>query len=245
VLDPGMKRRGTARVLPRVTTGGALPLLVVRVPVFPGQVIDLRLSWDFERAAIDTAIAGRGQVALCPDWNDAGMMSLRAGAGRLLGTVAEVVGTTLRGDGVRLRAIERILVTSLDLPPKAPAAEWEPFDDAAPEPLFEIADAVRSAFFWQARARGDQPPVGIWTAAPGELADTVAPVAFHGDAEGALRAFSAPVSQRLAMVLAKLLETAGWADRVDPHVAAELVVLEWMNSGRGSDLKSESDREER
>ena len=191
-----------ARKLPK----GALPALIVLDPIFPGQVYDFHCTWDWEHAALDASSQTEGLIALVPEAIDTDHLQLMADAGDLIATAAQVVGRSTNGGTVRLRALMRLRLSTLVLPPDLPSAVGEPFDDDDNPALVETADEVRHLMRAQLSDEGRDAPLDLWIARPGVLADLVAPLLFQVRSTELRRVFESPTDIRLDIERAELLD---------------------------------------
>lgn len=185
---------------------GALPALVVLDPIFPGQVYDFHCTWDWEHAALDASAQTDGLIALVPQARDTDHLQLIADAGDLVATGAQVVGRSTNGSIVRVRALMRLRVDSLFLPPDLPCVIGEAVEDDDNEELVQAADEVSHLMRAQLDQEGRDVPLDLWISRPGALADLVAPMLFEVRSPELRRAFEAPTGVRLDMERRELLE---------------------------------------
>lgn len=184
---------------------GALPAVVVLDPIFPGQVYDLHCTWDWEHAALDAASQTEGLIALVPQAKDSDQLQLAADAGDLVATGAQVVGRSTNRSIVRVRALMRIRVDSLHLPPDLPCVIGETLQDDDCSELVKAADEVRHLMSAQLSDEDREVPLDFWICRPGALADLVAPMLFEVRSPQLRRVFEAPADVRLDILREELL----------------------------------------
>jgi len=194
----------------------ALPALVIFDPVFPGQVHDLRCTWDWEVAALAASRRTDNLIVLVPQPRRPDELDLRAEAGDLIATAAQVVGRSTGSGVVRVRGVMRVRVTALTLPPDLPSAVGEAIEDDDTPALEAAANEVRHLVRDLDLPADGELPTNFWIARPGALADLVAPLVFDLQAPR-LRMLEAPVDLRLSSLRDELLNRR--AAPVTPDVA--------------------------
>lgn len=185
---------------------GWLPALMVGVPVWGNQLYEFRIDWDYEVAAVDAARRDSdGLLALVPVWKDADHLQLCVDAGDAIGVGAQILGFSEVNHSVRVRALMRMRLTGVELPPGLPSVDGETIKEDLSDPrLTARADEVRDEAVKYLRDRGSDLPDDIWIANPEQLADLLAPVVFDSGSVEARRAFQATAHARLALVRSQL-----------------------------------------
>jgi MoxR-like ATPase len=184
---------------------GALPAIVMLHPVFPGQIVDLELSWDWERDAVEASRQTDGLIALVPQWIDIEHTKLLADAGDLTATGAQVIGRSMSGTTVRVQAMMRLRVTELDMPPDLPCVDGEPMETEDEGGLQSRLDRIRRLTRRHLAEEGIPEPFNLWLAGPGEFADLVAPFLFQTGSADLRNAYVACTDSRLEMIWGELL----------------------------------------
>ena len=183
----------------------AVPALVIPDPVFPGEMYDYHSTWDWEVAALDASRRTGNLIVLVPQARRSDELTLRADAGDLIATAAQVVGRSTGSGVVRLRGMMRVRVSVLTMPPDLPSAVGEPIEDDDTPALEALANEVRHLVRDLDLPRDGGLPTSFWILRPGALADLVAPLLYDLRAPQLRGLLEAPVDVRLSSLREELL----------------------------------------
>jgi MoxR-like ATPase len=184
----------------------ALPALVIPDPVFPGEMYDYHSTWDWEVAALEASRRTDNLIVLVPQSCRPDELMLRAEAGDLIATAAQVVGRSTGSGVVRLRGVMRVRLSALAIPPDLPSTVGEPIEDDDTPALEALANEVRHLLRDLDLPRDRELPTSFWILRPGALADLVAPLLYDLRAPQLRGLLEAPVGLRLSSLREELLK---------------------------------------